>query len=396
MPLPRILIVHNRYRFPGGEDTVVETEAALLRSRGHEVREYIDYNESLLGESQFQRARSLAWSTRTTAVLSDVLETFRPDVVHCHNTFYRISPAVFWLCSRRGIPVVKTLHNFRLGCVNARLSRKGQPCEVCIRSSAGFLHAVANRCFQNSAWKTLVLGGTIAAHRRLGTYSEKVSAYICLCECARKKHILCGLPEEKLLVKPNCVHPDPGVGSSDGSYCLFVGRLEEDKGVRVLLDAAAQMTQPVWIAGQGPLESEVLQAAQRHKNIRYLGPMPRDQIFDLMKSARLLIFPSLAYENFGMTIIEAFSTGLPVVASRQGAPLELVEHGVTGVHYRPDSPGELAKSIETLWNDSETLDRMREAARARYLAKYSGEATYQALLSIYQRVLAGKNEPVSS
>jgi glycosyltransferase involved in cell wall biosynthesis len=395
MTLPRILIVHNRYRFPGGEDTVVETEAALLRSRGHEVRMYIDYNEALLGETQLQRIRSLAWSTRTTGALSNILETFRPDVVHCHNTFYRISPAVFWLCSRRGIPVVKTLHNFRLGCVNARLSRNGRPCDVCIRSSAGFLHAVRNRCFQHSAWKTFALGGTIAAHRHLGTYSAKVAAYICLCECARRKHILCGLPEGKLLIKPNCVHPDPGIGSGGGSSCLFVGRLEEDKGVRILLDAASQIIQPVWIAGQGPLESEVREAAAKHSNIRYLGPVSRDQVFDLMKSARLLIFPSLAYENFGMTIIEAFSVGLPVVASRQGAPLELVEDGVTGRHYQPDSAADLARSIETLWSDAAMLARMREASRAAYLSKYSGDATYQALLSIYRGVLAEKQEPVT-
>lgn len=389
MPLPKILIVHNRYRFPGGEDTVVETETALLRAHGHEVEQYFDSNQRLAGGSQVQKISGLSWSTHTIRALTDVLERFRPDVVHCHNTFYRISPSVYWLCKRMGIPVVQTLHNFRLGCANARLSRNGKPCELCIASSFGFLHAVRHKCFQNSRMKTWALGGTIAVHRRMGTYSKQVSAYICLCEYARQKHILSGLPQDKLLIKPNCVHPDPGPGAGNGAFCLFAGRLEVDKGVRVLIGAAAQTDIPIWLAGQGPLEAEVRLAEARRKNIHYLGPLPRGQVLELMKAARLLIFPSLCYENFPMTIVEAFSIGLPVIATRQGAPGELVEDTITGLHYDPDSGTDLARKIETLWNDPAALDRMRDAARTRYLTAYSGEINYQALLSIYERVLAG-------
>ncbi len=384
----RILIVHNRYRRPGGEDTVVATETALLRSRGHAVELLLESNDALGQRPGARQALEVVWSRRSIRSIREMIRQFRPDVVHCHNIFYRISPAIFWTCRRMGVPVVQTLHNFRLGCANARLSRHGQPCERCLTSFLGGWNATQHRCFQDSALKSLALTATVGVHRRLGTFSRGVQFFIALCRFARGKHILCGLPPEKLLVKPNCVHPDPGCGEGSGGYSLFAGRLEPDKGLRVLLDAAARVPIPVWIAGQGPLEAEVRAAERRLPNLRYLGALPRDQVLAHMKRARLLLFPSLAYENFPMTIAEAFSVGLPVIASDQGAAGEIVRDGVTGRHFATGSGSALAAAVQELCDQPQQVDRMRAAARAEYESLYSGEASYRALLEIYRSAIA--------
>jgi glycosyltransferase involved in cell wall biosynthesis len=381
----RILIVHNRYRTPGGEDTVVSTEAALLRACGHEVGEFFDYNGPSFGMADLADP---IWSLRTAGRLRRVLEEFRPDIVHCHNLYYRISPSAYWLCYRLGIPVVQTLHNFRFACLNARLSRDGMPCELCLSSPGSRFHGVLRGCFQKSRLKSTVLAISNEVHEALGSFSRPVARFIALSRFARSKHILAGIPEGKLIVKSNCVYPDPGVKTKAGTFCFFAGRLDVDKGTRVLLQAASLIPHvPIVIAGQGPLESEVRQAATALKNVRYLGPVPRNRILDLMKSARFLLFPSLAYENFPMTIAEAFSVGLPVVASRLGAAGELVQDSVNGIHFEPGSATDLARRVGAVWEPNGTIPRMGAAARACYEENYSGESTYRALCSIYQEAI---------
>ncbi len=362
----------------------------MLRAHGHEVHEYLDSNEALDSSGLARAGAELLWSRRTTRALRVLIHSFQPDIVHCHNIFYRISPSVYWICRELGVPVVQTLHNFRLGCANARLSRDGLPCEICLTSALGPLHGIRHRCFQNSAVKSLALSGAVAFHLRLDTFSKCVETFVCLCEFALQRHVLSGLPEEKLVVKPNCVYPDPGFETRRGTFCLFAGRLEIDKGIRVLLDAAAGLKIPIWVVGQGPLESEVQLAAMQLENLRYLGPLPRAEVLDLMKSARLLLFPSVAYENFPMTIAEAFSVGLPVIASAQGAAREIVDDSINGAHFQPASAPDLARVVQTLWDDSATVAQMRQAARAKYERAYSGEATYSALRSIYERAIVGR------
>jgi glycosyltransferase involved in cell wall biosynthesis len=383
MPL-RILIVHNRYRLSGGEDTVVATETALLRSFGHEVEEYYEANDSPFGVGDFPNA---IWSFHTTQRLQSVLRRFQPSVVHCHNLYYRITPSVYWLCYWLGIPVVQTLHNFRYGCVNARLSREGEPCELCL-SKWGRIYGVLHACFQESYLRSAALGISNELHEVLGSFTVPVSKFISLSHYACSKHVLAGIPKRKLVVKPNCVYPDPGVKEQGGSFCLFVGRLESDKGVQVLLRAASLIPHiPIMIAGEGPLEGEVRQAASTLRNLRYLGPVSHTQVLDLMKAARFLAFPSLAYENFPMTIGEAFSVGLPVVASRRGAAEEIVQDSVNGFHFKPGSPASLASSLRGVWEETDTLARMGAAARVSFEQQYSGECTSRKLCAIYREVI---------
>jgi glycosyltransferase involved in cell wall biosynthesis len=382
MPL-RILIVHNRYRRAGGEDTVVATETALLREFGHEVEPYFESNDSAFGIANFS---TVIWSRHTIRRLQSVLGRFQPDVVHCHNLYYRISPAAYWLCYRLGIPVVQTLHNFRYGCVNARLNRNGKPCEQCL--SEGRHYGVLHACFQQSYLKSAALALSNELHEALGSFAIPVSKFIAVSHYAQTKHILAGIPKEKLTVKYNCVHPDPGLKGERGTFCLLAGRLEVDKGIRVLLQAASLIPDiPIVIVGGGPLEAEVRNAASTLRNVRYSGPVPHSQMVDLMKAARFLVFPSLAYENFPMTIGEAFSVGLPVVASKLGAAEEIVQDSINGFHFAPGSAPSLASRLRSVWKQTGILARMGAAARASFEQNYSGECTYRALCAIYREVM---------
>ncbi|MFB3917628.1 MAG: glycosyltransferase [Terriglobales bacterium] len=384
MPL-RILVLHNRYRTPGGEDTVVATETALLRAYGHEVEEYRESNEHPFRVADLP---GILWSLRTIRELRRLLEKFKPHIVHCHNIYYRISPSAHWLCYRLGIPVVQTLHNFRYACVNARLSRDGKPCELCLGERRKRYHGIIRGCFRNSKLQSTGLAFATELHERIGSFSRPVSFFIALSHYARKRHILSGIPEHKIIVKPNCVYPDPGVKNGRGTYCLFAGRLEVDKGVRVLLQAASRLPGvPIIIAGHGPLEQEVRNAARTTTNLQYLGGITRVKVLELMKSARLLLFPTLAYENFPMTIGEAFAVGLPVAASRLGTAAEIVHDSVHGILFEPANAAELAGRIRKIWDDDDTFARMGAAARAAYEHNYSGEAGYRALCDIYRTAI---------
>jgi glycosyltransferase involved in cell wall biosynthesis len=385
----RILLVHNRYKYPGGEDSVVSTEAAVLRSHGHEVEEYLETNDTInISSSPLNAISDLFWSGQTWRRLGEVIQRFRPDIVHCHNTYYRISPSAYWRAHRSGVPVIQTLHNYRLACANASLTRNDQPCELCLTSRAGALYGVRYACFQNSRLKTLALTASVRSHWLAGTYSRAIAKYICVSRFSMAKQIQSGLPASKLVVKPNCVFPDPGMGTGDGQFVLCVGRLSVDKGIRVLLEAAAQLPLPVRIVGNGPAEAEVRAAAAGNPKIRFDGLMPRSAVLDLMQSARLLIFPSLLYENCPMTIAEAFSTGLPVVASRLGAAAEMIRDGVTGALFEPLSATDLVRTTAALCGDPSGLAKMRLAARAEFEQYYSAEATYRQLMSIYSDALS--------
>lgn len=382
----RILIVHNRYRFRGGEDTVVSTECDLLRAFGHLVEEYFESNDSPFG---ILDALEPIWSFRSDQRLREAIEKFKPDVVHCHNIHYRISPSVYWLCWQLGVPVVQTLHNYRIGCLNARHSLNGAPCELCLTRRLKQGHGIVRACFQQSRIRSAGLAFSLSLHRHLGTFADRVSKYIALSQFARTKHVLAGIPEGKIVVKPNCVYPDPGEKSEAGSFCFFAGRLEVDKGVRVLLQAAAFIPDiPIVIAGDGPLQSEVRDAASTLRNIQYLGPLSRNKVIELMRSAKLFVFPSLAYENFPMSIAEAFSIGLPVITSRCGAAAEIVEDTVNGLHFEPGSAAQLAERIRGVFSDTETVGQMGAAARLSFEQKYSGQCTYRALYSIYEELVA--------
>jgi glycosyltransferase involved in cell wall biosynthesis len=378
-----ILVGHNYYQQPGGEDQVFAAEAALLESKGHRVIRYEECNSRIGNRNAAVAALGAVWSSKSARSLSDLVRLHKPDVVHFHNTFPLISPAAYYAVQRQGVPVVQTLHNFRLLCPGATLFREGSVCEECIERKS-LLPAVRHGCYRGSRPATAAVATMLSVHRGLGTWQRKVDLYIAVSEFARRKFVDGGLPKSRVVVKPNFVSPDPGVGVGRGGYALFVGRLSAEKGISVLTSAWSELIDiPLVVAGDGPLAG-----TEWPRGVSWIGRKPREKILELMREARLLIFPSLWYEGAPMTIVEAFACGLPVIASNLGSMAETVDHERTGLLFDPGGAADLARKVRWAFAHPEAMEAMRVAARREYEEKYTAERNYKLLMAIYETAIA--------
>jgi len=385
----RILIAHNYYQQPGGEDHVFAAEAELLESHGHDILRYSVHNDTLNHLSRMAMARLTLWNDAIYHELLDLFRQARPDVAHFHNTFPLISPAAYYAARDAGVAVVQTLHNYRLLCANAYFYRDKRVCEDCLGRFVpwpGVVHA----CYQANRAASAVVTALLITHRVRRTWADLVDVYAALTEFAREKFIRGGLPAEKIVVKPNFVYPDPGRGQGCGGYALFVGRLTPEKGVETLLAAWERLggRVPLKIVGGGPLAASVAQVAKRHNAIEWLGKQPAECVLTLMKEAHVLVCPSLWYEGLPVVIVEAYAVGLPIIASDLGAMSSLITHGRTGLHFRPGDPDDLAAQVAWVFTHPEQLAHMRREARAEFEAQYTSERNYQMLMDIYETAKA--------
>lgn len=386
MSATRVMVVHNAYQQRGGEDSVVEAEVALLRQHGHDVIDWRRHNDELAGRGRLSAALGTLWSRESHARALELIDEHRPNVVHVHNTFALISPSVYWACAQRGVPVVQTLHNFRLGCPQALLLRDGSVCEDCLGRTPW--PALRHGCYRGSRAQTAVLGGMLTLHRTIGTWQDKVTRYVALNEFCLEKFVAAGLPRQRLRVKPNFVDfapPEEGL-ARDG--LLFVGRLSHEKGIDTL--AAAMRLCPsahLRVLGSGPQE----QSLADQPNVQRLGSQPLPMVREWMGRSSALVLPSIWYENFPRTLVEAFAAGLPVIASRIGALAELVEDGVTGLLFRPGDAADLARCIDWALGHGQALAQMGQRARARYEALYTPQRNYQLLMDIYRDAIDNPN-----
>jgi glycosyltransferase involved in cell wall biosynthesis len=380
-----VLIAHNRYREPGGEDAVFEAEKTLLRRMGDEVLEFVRDNREADGFSPLRVAAATIWSGESQSRLRRLIKEYRPHVVHFHNTFIFLSPAVYYACGQAGVPVVQTLHNYRLLCSAATFFRYGQICEDCLGKTPPW-PGVIHGCWRDSRAATTVVAAMLAVHRWLRTWENQVDIYIALTEFARQKFIEGGLPAHNIVVKPNFIFPDPGLRTTRGDYALFVGRLSPEKGILTLLRAWKKLRSvPLRVAGDGPLMQHVQTVVnmQGLNGVEILGRRAHEEILQLMSHSRFLVFPSEWYETFGLTIVEAFACGLPVIVPRLGAMAEIVEHGRTGLHFEPGNAEELAASVEWAWTHEKELIDMGKNARLEYELKYTAERNYEMLMQVY-------------
>jgi glycosyltransferase involved in cell wall biosynthesis len=384
----KVLAVHNRYQQPGGEDQVFLAEAALLERYGHQVVRYSTHNDRVAEMKRLALAGAALWNHSTYRELRTIIHRERPHVAHFHNTFPLISPAGYYAARAEGVPVVQTLHNYRLLCPNALFFRDGRVCEDCMGKAIPW-PGVVHKCYRGSRAASGVVAAMLAAHRALRTWTEMVDVYVALTEFARCKFIEGGLPTGKLAVKPNFVLPDPGPGRSGEGHALFVGRLSPEKGVATLLAAWEHLRGrvPLKIVGDGPLRGQVVEATSRHPQMRYLGYRPAEEVQALMKEASVLIFPSEWYEGFGRVVAEAFATATPVIAADLGAIGELVDHGRLGLRFSAGDPEDLAAQVEWFLSHPEKHAWMRRQARAEFEAKYTAERNYESLMQIYQSAL---------
>lgn len=382
----RILLVHNYYQQRGGEDVVVENEVELLRQKGHNVDFFSVTNASIHGwRRTIAAGLSAIYNPQARWQLAARLREFRPDIVHVHNFFPQLSPSIFAACREAGVPSVMTLHNFRILCATTSLYYDGGICERSLRHSAFW--AVPHRTYRSSYLATLSLACMVDLHKWIRTWRRNVDVFIALTDFAKAKFVEGGLAAEQIVVKGNAIaDPAVDVRSSEPRHgALYVGRLSSEKGLATLLAAWQGVDYPLRIVGDGPLRA-MCDAAQ-NENIKCLGLRDRAQVYNEMRRAAFLVLPSSCYEMFPLTLVEAFAHGLPIIASRHGAFISLLDDGVTGLTFKPQDAADLRTKVRWAVEHSAELANMGKRARATYETKYTAEQNYQDLMAVYERTL---------
>ncbi len=395
----RVLVIHNFYQQPGGEDAVFRAEVELLRGAGHDVRVFEIRNDEIEGYGAFEKAALAArtvWSRKSARALAKELERFRPDIAHFHNTFPLISPSAYYACRKAAVPVVQTLHNYRLSCPGATFFRNGEICEDCLGRAIP-LPGLKHRCYRDSALASATVVAMLSAHRALGTWRRMVDVYVALTEFARSKMIEGGLPAERIVVKPNFLAEPPPARQGPGEHAIFIGRLAPEKGLATLMRAWDELAVPLRIYGDGPLAAEVREWAGRRPNadVQVLGWRPAAEVLASLSLSRCLVFPSQWYEGFPMTAVEALACGVPIVAGDLGSLGEIVEHGVNGRKFEPRDSRALALSVQGLFDDAAEAERLGHGARESFERAYTAEANLEALLAVYERAVASARDRAS-
>jgi glycosyltransferase involved in cell wall biosynthesis len=382
----KLLVCHEFYRQFGGEDQSFLDEVSLLRSKGHEVVEYKRHSDEIARSSRIGTGLRSVWNSAAYRELRSIIRRERPDILHCTNLFPLISPAAYKAAHDEDVPVVQALRNYRLLCPSATLVRNGEVCESCLGKVVPW-PAVRHRCYQKSLLGSAVAATMLGIHNLKRTWRQVDCFYACS-HFSRSVFIRAGMPAEQIEVKPNSVVPDPGVGSGDGGYALFVGRLVPEKGISTLLKAWTELEEdlPLHIVGDGSCRGLVEEAAARDPRIVFLGEMPHQQVMEQVSAATCLVMPSEWYETFGRTIVEAYAAGTPVIASRIGTMEELLVHEETGLLFEPRSASALSQAVSRFCRRSDLPD-VRCRARREFDDKYSAEQSYRCLMSIYERAV---------
>ena len=393
-----VLVVHNRYASaqPSGENKVVDQEVELLRSGGHRVELFERRSDDIGSMSLLAKAAlplRVPWNAAVRSELADRLRTERPDVVHVHNVFPLLSPAVLAACADAGVPAVATLHNYTQICPPGTLQRDGRPCTECVGSTP--LPAVRHGCYRGSRLATVPLAVSLSANRR--RWWSGVERFLCISGAQRDVLVNAGMPAERLSVKHNFV-PDPDARRTDtGEHLLFLGRLAEAKGVRLLMAAWDEVAAgggvgvPLVIAGTGPLEAEVSAWAAGRDDVRYVGLYDTAECQKAIARSVAVVVPSTWLEAFGLVVVEAMAAGVPVVAAGHGAFVELVEDEVTGLLHRPGESASLASCIRRIAAEPDRNREMGRAARRRYEQGFSPAVGLDRLVEEYRTAIAGRS-----
>lgn len=386
MKKEKILIVHNYYQVPGGEDTVVANEKKMLEDNGHEVIMYTRHNDEikecgLLGKVKL--AFETIYSFKTKREVKKIIKENNIDIVHVHNTLPLISPSVYKAARDCGVKVVQTVHNFRLICPAATFTCNGSICEECL--SKGLKCAIKNKCYRNSRFQTILVVVMLMINRFIGSY-KNVNTYIVLTEFSKNK--MSNFTSNKIAIKPNFTNNDKNkiLSATKRKYFLFVGRLDKLKGINILLDTwKCLRNETLIIVGSGP-EKEYINSyitENRMDNIKLLGKVESNKVKELMAYAKAVIVPSIWYETFGMVNIEAFSVGTPVIATDIGALADVVNEK-NGIKFKIGSKKELYSAVNILL-DNEVLTKYIYNAHKTYICKYTESKNYKILSEIYRK-----------
>ena len=380
----KVLIVHNYYQIPGGEDTVVANEKKLLEDHGHKVSLYTRHNSELKTFSKIQKLLlpiSTIFNFQTYKEVKKIIRQEKIEIVHVHNTLNLVSPSVYyaaWFCQ---VPVVQTVHNFRLLCPGATFFRDGHVCEECL--SKGLACAVKHKCYRGSRVQTLACVISTWIHRFIGTY--KKLNYICLTEFNREKLLtLKQIKEEQIFIKPNFVEEAKEIIPYEKrkNQCIYVGRLEEIKGIDVLLEAwklLGDAAPELLMCGKGPLEDWAKEFIEKNRllKVKLLGFVPNTEVRKMIGESKALILPTQVYEGFPMTIAESYACGTPVIGSDLGNTGSLIENAISGYKFDPKSSEGLAAAVKS-------MEKSESGLRTDFIKKYSSERNYRILREIYE------------
>ena len=395
-----ILLVHNFYQKPGGEDTVFYNEKKLLEDNGHKVFTYTRDNKDL---NKFNIIKKIflpiiiIFNFKTYLDIKKIIKDNNIDIVHVHNTLSLISPSVFYAAVKMKKPVVQTLHNFRMQCPSALFYRDGHICEDCVKY--GLMSALKHKCYRNSFIQTLAIVIMTKIHRLTGIY-KKVN-FICLTEFNKSKLLLINKKKEivdsnKIFVKPNFVFDENDNDKKlentskkeNNGYYLYVGRLDEIKGIDTVLLAFSKMPdRELHVIGSGG--EEYIKEYSRYANIKFLGQLSHDNVMREMREGTALVFASKWYEGMPMAIIESFEQSLPVISCNLGNANELVVDGITGLHFEMGSVASLINIVDKF--EVVLFDKtMRFNARNEYMRKYNHFVGDDNVKAIYEEIFNAK------
>jgi glycosyltransferase involved in cell wall biosynthesis len=386
----RILFIHNRYRIRGGEDTVFEQEY-LLAQQWAQTKQFVVHNKTgLAGAWQFI---SSIWNIRAAGKVVNMINEFKPDVIHLHNWHFALGPYVIRRINRLGIPVVHTISNFRLICPSGMMNHKGKIFDHSLKEAFPW-SAIFNKVYRDSYLQTFWLAMIIRFHQWIGTWAM-IDKFIFLSDFAKNLFLASGLnlKVEQATVKPNFTFPVKNSYSGDplNNDFVYVGRFSEEKGILVLLEAFKHTTFNLKMAGSGSLVPLVEQMAAGNKHIQYLGNLNAKEINSLLQRSSVLLFPSLNFEGMPMTIIEALSNGTPVIASNLGVMPTMITNQYNGFLFEAGNAKSLCQQIER-WKSLSENEKIsfKHNARESYQMHYTPEQNAQLLKNIYQAAILEK------
>ena len=387
----KILIAHNRYQQAGGEDAVVQTEYDILKKYGEDVFLYERNNAELKTYSPLKKINfllSLSWSKKSYQDFRSAIRKYSPDIVHFHNIFYMMTPAVYDACRDKHVPVVQSQHNFRPLCSNGLFFRDNHVCEECLHHS--LWRGVRHRCYHNSYIQSFFIARMLQIQKQNQTWHKKIDRYIMASEFTKQKYVEAGISAEKISIKPHALLQSPNPSRHPSDYALFVGRLSTEKGIEVLLKAwePVQNTK-LKIMGNGPLLNSLQDYIRNKKitNVEFLGFRSQEDYEKDMQGAKFLIVPSTCYENFPRIFSEAYARGIPIIASRLGSMQHLVVEGKTGLTFEAGNHEDLTTKIRWAMDHPKELEQTSREAHRVFEEQYTAPKNYALLMDIYQKTL---------
>ncbi|MCU0431132.1 MAG: glycosyltransferase family 4 protein [Cytophagaceae bacterium] len=380
----KVLMLHNKYKISGGEDVSTQAEYEMLKEGGLDIDLHCVHNDALDHMPSWKAALNTVWSISSHKDIVQRIHSKKYDLVHVQNFFPLLSPSIFHAAKKCGVKVVMSVRNYRLVCPNALLFTNDEVCEKCVGKSIPF-PGITGKCYRDSRAASAVAVAMLSAHHLLGTFRNKVDGYICISEFVKKQLMEGGFAENKLHVKHNFVVSQLEPSFQPGEYYVYAGRLSQEKGIDLVMEAFRNTNLPLKIIGDGPLKESLKQQSASSPNISLLGKLPLQETYKVISGAKALVFPSKWHEPFGRTIVEAFAHGTPVVGTAMGGVTELIKDGYNGFLFDPFKNHALTDVLNRF--EQQHSLKLREQAYQSYQSHFTKEKNFSELTHYYQQIL---------